>query len=636
MGVALSDERVVFRSTRPPATRRGRVIEFEGVQPTIVFGALSLLSETGVSLVGSDPIVFGTLALESRTFAGFETTITGQDYHLIAVDENGVRQIEIASPQISNVGGTLNNIASLTFRGGVLEEALQSLTAIETELQLWKGDALLFWGVIVRPQADPRVASFQVPDVRWYFTKRHFGKASRDNLLTNPSFEDKLSGWTTLRLASFAEEGPFVGIPGFIDPEFEGHTTPVRFDAPDGRRVLRFKNTKFGNTRTDGWKVAGDVGFQTVTVTAPADRPAVVTVSTRFKITGFSGPGDHSFGLVLATFPSGWPDSGAFPGTFLGIFSEFEDVNFTIIDEATPLGEWIDADISIVVEPGETKEVGARASGIFGTIEWDDFVFSVDEGLSFKGTELKTVIEAIAAHAQDPAFDKTDFNIGVTGSDTGRLIDFIALFHNHEPIWDRLLRLVEDEQIDLGLELTPTSRNLAIGFPYLGRSASTSTGPFLEYGRDFNGFVWSFDGERASNQAIVLGEGLGSTRPEAAAEDLTVFGGKSIESVHYVPPGTSKQALPGIAADRVRVLKSPDILELIIVETAEGGPTFGLPIGIIGNLMGKFSPGDRGIVNIQRGFVQIIAEAYRVVAMDLQPDRNKLRLTLNRWTEDHG
>ena len=64
------------------------------------------------------------------------------------------------------------------------------------EIQIFTDGDLIWWGVIVRPQAGLDETTWQCVELLWYFAHRFMGRADRTNLLTNGQFESGESDWS--------------------------------------------------------------------------------------------------------------------------------------------------------------------------------------------------------------------------------------------------------------------------------------------------------------------------------------------------------------------------------------------------------------------------------------------------------
>jgi hypothetical protein len=76
------------------------------------------------------------------------------------------------------------------------------------EAQIWKGDMLLSWGPMVRPTVDDNHVAVEGNGARWHLSRRHVGKASRDDQLCNGGFEQGLTCWNFLKSEYFLTFAP--------------------------------------------------------------------------------------------------------------------------------------------------------------------------------------------------------------------------------------------------------------------------------------------------------------------------------------------------------------------------------------------------------------------------------------------
>lgn len=91
------------------------------------------------------------------------------------------------------------------------------------EAQIWKGDMLLSWGPMVRPSVDDNHVSVQGNGARWHLSRRHVGKANRDNQLCNPSFEAGIGCWNYLKEKYYLDYAPLeAGDARIFSPGLDG------------------------------------------------------------------------------------------------------------------------------------------------------------------------------------------------------------------------------------------------------------------------------------------------------------------------------------------------------------------------------------------------------------------------------
>lgn len=76
------------------------------------------------------------------------------------------------------------------------------------EAQVWRGDLLVSWGPMSQPAVDDHTVRVRGRGASWYLSRRHVGKANRDNQLCNGGFEDGLACWNVLKGAYFLDYAP--------------------------------------------------------------------------------------------------------------------------------------------------------------------------------------------------------------------------------------------------------------------------------------------------------------------------------------------------------------------------------------------------------------------------------------------
>ena len=201
-------------SDAPPPTVHGLAADH------IIDGELAV-GVGSVHLLAADHIIDGELAVAVGFVHGLSAdhTVDGQFTVTIPPVEGKKRIVLVAAD-----GGTL----------GVLENAVVGpitypLNQWETwgfslpvtdpkahlvlderirEAQVWRGDLLLSWGPMIRPTVTDDMVQVQGVGARWHFSRRHVGKANRDNQLCNPSFELGLGCWNYLRTKYFLDYEP--------------------------------------------------------------------------------------------------------------------------------------------------------------------------------------------------------------------------------------------------------------------------------------------------------------------------------------------------------------------------------------------------------------------------------------------
>lgn len=495
------------------------------------------------------------------------------------------------------------------------------------EAQIWKGDMLLSWGPMVRPSVDDNHVTVQGSGARWHLSRRHVGKANRDNQLCNPSFEDGVSCWNFLKTKSYHDYAPIVDNDAF--------SAGVRGNIA-GRSLVLNSSLVVAND----WPWGEVFGYQMFTVNGGA-RGVTATLSGWVYVPSafFTDWGPDRRGLLLERLPTDWatnnywtntdPATNTYGGARAFYTNVFEWTSPRQLDENHPFDKWIRYETSIMIPPGNTQILQARVQGVHGRTYWDDLSLTFDTAFEQFNVDQTATVAALVTHAQDPAFDKNNVNITSETPATGVERSLVALHSEHGNIWDLVTQPTKfRDGFDIGMRYTPTARILTTHYP---RKGVTQRRLHLQPHRNIASFAWSFDGESASSSVIALGTGDGSDREEASAINTASFSdGLILETVFSVGPDTPVDMLQELADEQLSVVSNPEILT---ITTFPHDPT--LPER---NFIGRLWEGDTVPVTIRKNFVADdmtqtvqfeINDDYRVVELTINPD-DSLSLTLNR------
>ena len=491
----------------------------------------------------------GLRPFKATAKVAFVTRIEGDQWRLVAVELNGDRVAEIDKAQITQVVDDLDAEGAIEFALPVDDAKAANLPPMR-EVQVWKGDSLLKWGPVFRPQANSRSLQFTGAGLEWYFLRRHFGKADRTNYIDNGDFEAGMAHWRpAFAYYSNAQAPPANSI--------------VSFPTMTGRRALQLTGA------ADDHDTFADQGFPWVVDESLSPEGDRFTVVGYVYVSSYLGPAIEYRGLMLERFSTTEPHPDPVLAA-LGYKASMEHV-FARIDEDTPTGQWVKLEASLTTPPkaGEPEGVRVTLYPPHGTATFDRISLVLDEATRFYGIDQAQIAEGIVEHLQDPDYDKTDLLIGTNCQPTGVLRDRIYLHAEHENGKGALDDLTQmDDGIDYSVEITPTTRTFTTHYP---RKGVDHLGLVLEYGRNVEDFNWAFDGAVASNQVISLGSGDGSAREEGVATDLTALEGVSLEEVYVATEGADISSLDNRAAARLEVIKNPIILELFFKNTTLAG-----------------------------------------------------------------
>ena len=496
---------------------------------------------------------------------------TGTDYLLKVVSKTGTVFGEVENARVGSVAFELNGAGGLEFTLPISDPDTALIQA-GREVQLWRGNQLLFWGPIVRQQIGLNEASYQCAGLLWYFERRYMGRADRTNLLTNGDFENSETGW------SF--EG---GVIHSVDltRKVEGAKS-LRLTGATADHVQYAKQTY---THTQQWHPYGDF----VTVAAWVYVPSA----------DYVGGAADDVGLVAIHYRG----------------SEVIGTDSDSIDDDTVKDQWIPLEVGVgAVKEDDTVEV--RLFPPHGVANYDLVTATLMESLSFwPGSDVANIVFGISDYAQSRIFflnhGKSDLNIDRGGATTGIVKDVTYQFAEHRNIADTMLEYVRAGDIDFDFALTPTTRTLTVHHPRKGHHRSDLT---LQLDTTVADFSWSWDGEAGASSVVVLGPGDGPDRPEGGAADTSAFGGLTLEWVESAPDDVTVGGLDDRAAERLRVGVNPTVIE---ATTLPG-------VGYIGQLQ----TGDTVPVVISQGPLAINA-TYRAVAVTINPHTDQATVTLN-------
>jgi hypothetical protein len=563
-----------------------------GAAPTEHFGALAVAGVGSFAAAGAlaaaGAVTFsgiGTVAFSATggipvhalvSFAGTSSFLpvvrfTGTDYQLLVVDKAGSLYGEVENARIGSVTFELNGAGGLDFTLPVTDPDC-TLIQPGREVQLYRGNQLLFWGPVVRQQIGLDEASYQCAGLLWYFERRFMGRADRTNLLVNGDFEASEASWTF-------EAGV-------------GHS--ISFTT----KVEGAKSLRLAGSVADHGQHAEQVYTHT-TAYHPDGDAVIVSAWVYVPSADYLGGAVNDIGLVVVHKRA---------GVVIGTPDVAEIGDDFVMDQWVPLEVLAGA-----VKAGDTVEV--QLFPPHGVAFYDLVTATLMESLSFwPGQDVATIVAGIVNYAQDNGVfthGKSDLNIGTAGAATGVVKDVTYQFAEHRNIADAIFEYVREGVIDVDIAITPTARTFTTYAPRKGHYRSDLP---LTLDTTVADFSWSWDGEAAATSVVVLGPGDGPDRPEGGATDTTAIGGLTLEWVEVAPDDVTVGGLDDRAAQRLRIGVNPAVIE---ATTLPG-------VGIIGQLQ----TGDTVPVAISRGPLAINT-TYRAVAVTVNPHTDQATVTLN-------
>lgn len=308
------------------------------------------------------------------TYDGARTDERGR-YELWSVDRAGARFGTVRA-QVEEIEWALNEPDSCRFAFGTLAPGAETVQALSREVQVWRNGRLMWWGVPVRPEANSKRVTVQASGLTWYFDHRYFGKANRTNYLLNGSFENDLANWTTVNTT-----------PTIVGSHVVKGTKAVLLEQTTARQeayleqVVRVTGTAVGTV----WTLAGHFFIPPETWQGEAFDARGLTISRRnlagtilesavYEISGASNRGTAERGEILIATPA----------------NVTEDLLIRTYSPATQI-YWDALSVTIF------ESVSSVSSG-YPNYDWT--------------SDMGEMIERIATHATDAAYDKSSLNLG--------------------------------------------------------------------------------------------------------------------------------------------------------------------------------------------------------------------------------
>jgi hypothetical protein len=516
-------------------------------------------------------------------------------YEVKVVAQDGTPYGTLTNGKLARVSWELNGPGAAEISLATTDsDASLMVPGREVQVYYQGGTDPIWWGPIVRPQAELRESSWQCAGLLWYFTHRFMGRADRVNQLTNGDFESGETGWS-----------------------FSGVTHSVNTNMT--YVVSGTKSEKLTGATADHSTYA----YQTYTHPAggyPGGDYLTAAVYVYITSADYVGPALDKFGLVLRHKNAG--------GTVINEGGSSDSGSPAIIDDNTPRDQWVLLRTGVpFVQEGDTVDILLFPP--HGVAYFDLATLTFMESLSFgyppPGEDVTTIIETIVNYAQDrtpPGFShgKSDLNIDPAGSATGTLVQAAYQFAEHRNIADAILEFVRQGVCDIDIAITATTRIFTVypkstdsRTPKLGKGSLYGT--TLELDVNLSDFSYAQDLEQAASSVVLLGPGDGPDRPEGGATDTSLLGGAfTLEVVEQAPDNATIGQLDDRAQERLDVAVRPDILQ---VTTLPGA-------GIIGNL----TVGDTATVVISVGAVAINA-IYRAVRIEADLLKDQATITMN-------
>lgn len=612
-----------------------------GTEAEFTFDAMQQL-ESGPNLASTlPPISFTTTTSFTIAGGGYGYSSTGSgfgiysvdgqrpSYTVVLVDQQGTPQWALENAVVEDpIEWSLDEPESFTFTLPTLDPLGAYISAPDQEVQIWRGDQLLVWGVVVRPMAKTDVIEYQCRGLGWYFTKRIIGRA-KTNLAPDGSFEAG-AGWFS---GQYAPTEPAEG----RNVDYWDTALTTEHALTGGRSLWQSATADmtFGiysycflfSTIDPTVDVDGIIWTASAWVYVPEESSAR---SCAYQWTGESAP----TGLTLARMSTTeWQEStpeGVDDGDTITVppgitVPKLYETQIASITEDTPRNTWHRLQVELT-QPNDgttrTDWIQVNLGTPIGAVFWDEIVLTRSERLFYNEVDQARIVEGVVQHAQDPAYGKSDLNIDTFCQDTGVSRTRSYWFYNHDHVNDVLAEYSEVwKGMDWSIDCTANTRTFVTHFPMKGARRPAHA---LILGKNIADFSIPTDGEQVANSVVVMADfgSTGANREEAYASDATGFAsGLVLEEAFNAISESPITTLQDQAERRMRQGRVPVVIPAITTMEGKGA-----------ELLGAISTGDVVPVDIQAGSVDLYGD-YRIVGIALDPATETMKLTLNPFEE---
>lgn len=465
-----------------------------------------------------------------------------------------IAELPNAVPEVTTE--TLNEAESHTLVMSRYDPDIVNVIPYERDIQVYEDGELVAWVTPQRPAASSEVSAvrFACNGGLWHFGQRVIGKADRENLLTNPDFEDAaLTPWTATANTTATRD-----------------TTQKNTGAASVKLVNAQANeVAYISQRLDNYQATG-VG-------------SLLTVVAWFRIqnSGWIGEAVNKRGLGITRFPS----AGG---------GELESSIFEI-DGETPRERWERAETTIWMPPDAVEDIEVRLYSPGGTIWWDSTLLVLMESIGFPGQDQATTAADIVNHLQSTTYGKDNLGITTNCPASGVVRDIVFQFADHVRGDEALGNFVGlSNGHDHAVVITPTTRVFTTYYPKRGVHHASLTLDATTVSE------WDYpkEDQPPHTRVITLGAGDGPDREEGYAADTAILGGLALETVIAAPTGMEIRELDEYATEHLRVNKAPRLLNVTV------------PYGTTWKVV---NVGDTVPVNLTDGHYPVLTGNWRVI-----------------------
>lgn len=428
------------------------------------------------------------------------------DYEVITCDQFGVAYGEIVTAVPTQIDWDLDDLGSVLIDIDILDPSLlnllpQSAIPAVREIQIWRDQSLIFWGLPISATYDASQVHLTCSGHLWFLSTRNFGPVITE-YLTNPQFEQGFLDWVPVGVTSSIEDARAGGIVAL------------------GRYAARLTQSSANEDTYIHQILTG--------ISAPPEE------STFFDLAAwlYIDPAYASPGPAL-------DQRGLFIQSVIG--STVQDFEFETITASTVIGQWVRLETGILVEAGTTVDLDIRLYAPGGSVIWDAVQLTVEEsvGSTLAGSDVYFIILEILQYAQDPTRGKSNVNLPVIGANTGVVLQRNYQFSDNGGILDALNEFPTIGACDFEVTYDETGhfRGFQVFSPAKG-SVKYNAAIEMDLGQvtDLQGAV---DGSQVGTAVRYLGQGSTGSSAEIGFANFPCYLGGRVSGVAVLVQGST-------------------------------------------------------------------------------------------------
>lgn len=237
----------------PPALQSfvgsGRIVV--GMEDAIDLGTFNVTPTVDVTVPAFETVKAFPLTVmrpKVRVNVGYRFESSHPDravYRVMVVDQAGVPQYELSNAIPKDVPWAVTGTTTFQFDVPADSEDVLWCEEWRREVQVWRNNRLLWWGVMIRLSDNGKIVNVQCADLDVYFNRRVMGRVPKKNLLaTNGDGEPgNVKGWKYRSLPRSGDDGP----PAVSTTKEDSYNdqSAMRLSSSAGREKETFENDEW-------------------------------------------------------------------------------------------------------------------------------------------------------------------------------------------------------------------------------------------------------------------------------------------------------------------------------------------------------------------------------------------------------